>query len=174
MKKSIFLLCFVAVISFIAGFVLCHVRGQIARTHRANEYRRIEELKKEASSFFYKTMRELYEGTYNPEDGYVVKDIQESFEKYKLKLEPKCRLAYVDEAYGSFFGDVYFPSENVFDVIIKKIDNEWKLTYFKGRDSKSFWHNLQSNQYKEQDIPISLTKIMLSIRKSISQRQQFK
>ncbi len=122
MKKPIFRLCLVAAISFIVGYVFCFVSEEITERQRGNEYRRIEELKKEASSFFYKTMRELYEGTYNPEDDYVSQSAYESFKEYRSMLNPKCHLGKIDEAYGNFFGYAFFPSEYAFDVTMKKID----------------------------------------------------
>jgi hypothetical protein len=116
MKKYIFWLCLIAAFFFVAGYAICFISGIAASTRRGNEYRRIEELKKEASSFFYKTMRELYEGTYNLEDGYVSQSAYESFREYKSKLEPKCHLTNIHENYGSFSGFAFFPSEDVFIV----------------------------------------------------------
>lgn len=146
MKKQIFLLFLCSAISLIVGFALCFVVGRKARTQRVNEYRRIEELKKEASSFFYKTMRELYEGTYNPKNGYVSLDDLERFKKYRPKLEPKCYLSKIDEAYGNFFGFAFFPSGDAYEVNMKKIDNDWKLTDFHFKNGYSFWHSLQSDK----------------------------
>ncbi|MBN2182111.1 MAG: hypothetical protein JW715_09370 [Sedimentisphaerales bacterium] len=149
MKKQIFLLFLCSAISFIIGFALCFIAEETARIRRANENRRIEKLKTEASSFFYKTMRELYEGTYNPENVCLPSDELERFKEYRPKLEPKCYLSKLDFAYDTYSGFAFFPSGEAYEVNMKKIDNDWKLTHFFLKKGYLFWHNLQLNKEPE-------------------------
>ena len=152
MKKTIVLLFLIAAIFFIAGYIFCFISGLIAEGDHGDEYHHIEELKKEASSFFYKTMRELYEGTYNPEDGYVSQSAYESFKEYKSKLEPKCHLAQINEAYGTFYGYAFFPSEDVFIIEMKRFEEKWRLITLDRVNTQSFWIDLQPNKDNEQEI----------------------
>ena len=81
-----------------------------------------EELINEARPFFYKTMLELYSGTYNPEDGYISQSANDNIKEYKSKIEPRCRLVRVRETYGVINGEVFFPSGGNFHFILSKTD----------------------------------------------------
>jgi hypothetical protein len=90
-------------------------------------------------------MRELYEGTYNPEDGYVSQSAYESFREFKSKLEPQCHLTNIDENYGTFSGYVFFPSEDVFIVEMKRFEEKWRLITFHRVNTQTFWTNFEPN-----------------------------
>ena len=153
MKKLVSRLCIVAVIFFffIAGLAFGYVSFLITNPHfrEPNRYQ-LEELIHEAHSFFYKTMYELFEGTYNPKDGYVSQYTLESFEKYRSRLEPRCRLVNVGEGYGSFYGEVFFHSGDKFEVTMKKSDKGWVLGNLRYLGNKQIWCDLLL-YYKKQD-----------------------
>jgi hypothetical protein len=151
MRRSIYWLCIVSVIVlfFIIGFASGFI--SLLRTDpHFQEPERYQKLVHEAKSFFYKTMYELFDGTYNPEGGYVSQSALDSFKKYRSNLEPICRLVNIYEGYGVFYGEVFFPSGDNFEVTMKKSEKGWILGGLRHLGNKQIWLDLFL-YYKEKD-----------------------
>ena len=151
MKRLIYWLCIVSLIFLF--FVICFVFGYISSRIMNPHFPEIERYKKqvrEAHSFFYKTMYELFDGTYNPEGGYVSQYALDNFKKYRSNLEPRCRLVNVGEGYGVFYGEVFFPSGDHFEVAMKKTEKGWILSGLRHLGNKQIWYDLFL-YFKEKD-----------------------
>jgi len=144
----------IIVFSFVAGYAFYHFSVTIwdpvyqgwDKTHSE-----VEKLRQEAISFFYLTMRELFEGSYDPNDGYVSKTALSAFNEYKSYLEPRCRLINVYYGYGVFSSEVLFPSGDRFDTIMAPTETGgWRLDSFGPLSSEHIYYNIQIN--REQDI----------------------
>jgi len=137
MNKSLFRLCLTAAVAFIAGTIFMPMGLVLmSKLERPGRYQQ----KKEAYSFFYRTMNELFEGTYNPEEGSVSPDALETFKKYGPRLGGKCRLFISDDESGYFDGIAFFPSGDCFSVVVLRInDDRMVLKSFYPLDWEEFW-----------------------------------
>jgi len=95
-------------------------------------------------------MYELFDDSYNPESGYVSQYALDSFKKYRSNLEPRCRLVNVGEGYGVFYGEVFFPSGDNFEVGMKKSEEGWTLSGLRYLGNKQIWCDLLL-YYREKD-----------------------
>lgn len=154
MNKSLFRLCLTATIAFIAGTIFMPMAlVLLSKLERPGRYQQ----KREAITFFYKTMNELFEGTYNPEEGYVLDWVLEKFEEYKLNLGGKCKLFIIDSTPGYYECYVFFPSGDLFSLVIDRRDGRGKLGGFHLQDWDRLWKDTldrygikkDSNQPKE-------------------------
>ena len=136
MNKSLYRLCLTAAIAFIAGAVFVLIAIVVWKSHfEPNRSQR----QREAYAFFYKTMHELFEGTFNPEEGSVSTDALETFKKYESRLGDKCRLFIGDDSSGYFGGIAFFPSGDSFYVVIVRMDEHMVLKMFNPEDWERFW-----------------------------------
>jgi len=106
----------------------------------------LQQQQKEAIYFFYRTMHELFEGNYNPEEGTVSKNALEKFKEYESRLGGKCRLFIYDDWYshktqmaGYFGGPAFFPSGDMFDVGIERIGGRFVLIKLSPCDWELIW-----------------------------------
>jgi len=139
----------VFIISFAAGFAFYHYSIRIwDPVYQGNELTntQVENLRKEAVSFFYQTMPELFEGTYDPKEGYISDEALNTFNKYESRLEPRCRLIDVYFYYGVFFSEALFPSGDRFEVTMRKIDEEWRLNSFRHLGSRIIYYDGKENK----------------------------
>jgi len=154
MKRLISKLCIVSLIIFffIVGYAFGYISFLITNPHfrEPNRYQ-LEELTHDAKAFFYKTMYELFDGTYNPDDGYVSQLAFSSFKKYRSNLKPRCRLVNIGEHYGILYGEVFFPSGDTFEVAMRKSDKAWNLEYLHYLGNKQIWRDL-SLYYKDKNV----------------------
>ena len=91
---------------------------------------------------FFKTMIGLFEGTYNPEDGYISQkphDIPNIYKEYAERLGGKCVVHLEKDSVADFVGQAFFPSGDVFDVTVARIDGRWKLIRFNHWNWSRFW-----------------------------------
>lgn len=140
MSRSFSRVCLTAVLSFIVGFLCSPVviglwKGQFVAPVELQRY-------KEAHAFFYKTMIELFEGTYNSEDGYISQkphDIPNIYKEYAERLGGKCVVHLEKDSLDDFVGQAFFPSGDVFDVTVARIDGRWKLVDFHHWNWNRLW-----------------------------------
>lgn len=136
MNKSLCQLCLTATIAFITGAVFVLIAIVVWKSHfEPNRPQR----QREAYSFFYKKMHELFEGKFNPEEGSISTDALETFKEYKSRLGDKCRLFIGDDSSGYFDGIAFFPSGDCFYVVIVRIDDRMVLERFHPDDWERFW-----------------------------------
>jgi hypothetical protein len=122
----------------ISSFLLISGNPNLQVPYRNGYQRDIDEVK----SFIYKTIYELYRETYKPEDGYVSERVLREFSKHRLRLESRCRVVGVYEAYGYFEGSVFFPSGDKFNMQIIKTDKGWELGSFGHSGNEEIWIDL--------------------------------
>lgn len=151
MNRTILRLCLMAgiVFSFVAGY-LFHLLLVVTPLHQDLEptQHELRELRREAEPFLYKTMRDIFDGTYNPRDPRS-QSARDRFEKHKLTLEPKCRLIDLYPQYNTLTGELVFPSGDTFEVHMKKTPKEWVLVAFNYLGSWPFYQDLQIQRKQE-------------------------
>lgn len=136
MKREAETLCLISIfslISFIAGIVVgpfaMIIFFELISPNREQQ----------AKSFFYRTMDELFEDTYNTEESPVSPEFMEAFKKYEPQLGKKCHLHIFDGTSGYYECFAFFPSGNVFVLQIVSMDDKWKLYGFNPCDWDSVW-----------------------------------
>ena len=140
MNKSIFKLCITAVVSFIAGIVLTTLAFNIARWVESNtKATRQNNQTIKANAFFYSTMHAFFEGTYSSEDGSISQEALRTFSKYESKLGDKCWVDFGDEESGYHWGMAFFPSGDIFEVIIIPVGERFVLNSFTHLDWERLW-----------------------------------
>ena len=147
------------VLSFIAGYAFYHYSVTIWNpVYQGNELTnsKVERLRQEVTTFFYQTMDELFEGTHDPNNDHISKQAINSFNEYKSRLEPRCRLINVYYYYGFFESDVLFPSGDRFVALIRKNDKGWRLDSLRYASTVRFVqldkeHREQHNERNEEN-----------------------
>ena len=94
---------------------------------------------REANCFFYTTMHALFEGTYNPEDGSISQRALDAFRKYESRLGGKCVADIGDDSSGYHGGLIFFPSGDIFDVVIIRHGERLVLTEFNHENWGRLW-----------------------------------
>lgn len=139
-------------LSFAAGYVFYHYSVTIwDPVYQGWELTngQVERLRQEAIPFFYQTMGELFEGAYDPNDGYVQKYAVDEFNRYKSRLEPRCRLLDIYFYDAAFCSEVLFPSGDRFKVAMIKGEKGWRLGSFDHLGSEPIYHHLPpGNEWK--------------------------
>ena len=133
--ESVSRLCFTAAVAFIAGVLVLPVTLVSLSIPKGPSLQQ----RQEARSFFYRTMYELFEGIYNPEEGSVSKDALETFKEYRPRLGDKCHLLLYNDPYGHFGGKAFFPSGDMFHVVIVQIGEHFVLKRFNLGDWEAVW-----------------------------------
>jgi len=146
------------VFSFVTGYAFYHYSVKIwdpvyQGWEQTNS--KVEKLRQEAIPFFYRTMRELFEGTYDPKEGYVSKQALNAFNKYKSRLESRCRLINIYYYDAAFASEALFPSGDRFAVAMIKADKGWRLDSFGHLSSEHIYYDIQIN--RDQDINFDST-----------------
>ncbi len=129
-------LCITAAICFIAGFLCSPVVIGAWKARFVAPVKRQQE--REAYSFFYKTMLELFEGTYNPENGSISKGDLDIYKEFEDRLGGMCQVRLERDSAGDFVGYAFFPSGDVFEVAVRRIEGSWHLNYFP-RNWRQLW-----------------------------------
>ncbi len=147
------------VLSFFVGYAFYHYSVTIwdpvyMGLEKTNS--EVEKLRQEAIPFFYRTMKELFEGTYDPNDSYVSKYALDTFNQYKSRLEPRCRLINIYFYDAAFASEVLFPSGDRFAVDMIKDDKGWRMKSFGHLRSGHIYYDLQLDN--EQDIKTNANK----------------
>ena len=134
MKKRSF--CLAIAFSFIVG-IMCGplVLFLLIKLKAPGDYLQ----KREATSFFYNTMYELFEGTYDPEEGSVSEVFLEQFEEHKPQLGGKCKLFIIDSTPGYYECYVFFPSGDISKLVIDRRDGRGELKGFYLQDWDRLW-----------------------------------
>jgi hypothetical protein len=139
----------IIIIFFLCACVSLFIGTVAANIESGNNYCKTESIKAEAKSFFYKTIHEVYMGTYNPKDGSVSENLLKKFEdkEFRAKFNPICHLETVELKYGdTYFGLVSSKSDYVFEVEIIKINGKWSLFYLEDFNAKSFWKDIREDK----------------------------
>lgn len=134
------------VLSFIAGYAFYHYSVTIwdpvyQGWEQTNS--KVEKLRQEAIPFFYRTLNELFEGTYDLKDNYVSKFALDTFNKYKSRLEPRCRLINIYYYDAAFASEALFPSGDRFAMAMIKADKGWRLDSFGHLSNQHIYYDLQ-------------------------------
>jgi hypothetical protein len=137
MNKQISRLFIVAVICFVIGVLFGIVAMTLHRTRVVIPEQRQRET--EAYTFFYRTMIELSEGTYNPESGFVRQDVLNEYKKYADRLGGMCQVHLGKDSAGNFIGKAFFPSGDIFDVEVFRNNEGLMLSFFFHRNWESVW-----------------------------------
>ncbi len=140
------------VFSFAAGYLFYHYSVTIwDPIYQGWELTngQVERLRQEAIPFFYRTMGELFEGTYDPNDGYVQEYALGDFNRYKSRLEPRCRLINIYFYDAAFSSEVLFPSGDRFAVAMIKGEKGWRLDSFGHLGSEPIYHDLPSDDKQD-------------------------
>lgn len=140
------LLTIAIIISFIFGYAFYHYSVTIwdpvyMGLEQTNS--EVEKFRQEAIPFFYRTMKELFEGTYDPNDSYVSKYALYTFNQYKSRLEPRCRLINIYFYDAALLSEVLFPSGERFNVDMRKTDKGWLLNSMDHLSSEHIYRDLQ-------------------------------
>ncbi len=141
--KLAVLLVVVSLVSFLCGGIF------ISTLSPEDRISRLERLRGEAVVFFYDTMRELFAGTYDQQEGYVSTEALEVFNTFRASLEPRCWLVNVKESYGAFWGDALFPSGDLIEVAMRKTDKGWVLSLLNHIGTKNYFFNLSEARWRE-------------------------
>ena len=142
MNKSVFkLCCLTAVVSFIAGIAFIVLYSFIFALAGAPKVRAQNRRRAEANSFLYTTIHAFFEGTYSSEDGSISQNALNTFRKYESKLGDKCYAYIGDGSSGYHGGKAFFPSGDIFDVIIMRDGGRLVLTHFMHEDWERLWHD---------------------------------
>lgn len=133
------------VLSFIAGYAFYHYSVTIwdpvyQGLEQTNS--KVENLRQEAIPFFYRTMKELFEGTYDPKDSYVSKYALDTFNECKSRLEPRCRLINIYYYDAALISEVLFPSGERFEVDMRKTGKGWLLNSIYHLSSEQIYRDL--------------------------------
>ena len=142
MNKSVSELCLTAVVSFVVGIVLAALAFKILLWVESNSGSvRRKNQRIEAISFCYRTMYALFEGTYNSEDGSISQKALSTFREYESKLGGRC-CVYIGYGSSNFYhmGEVFFPSGDIFEVIIYQDGERFVLRDFTHQDWERLWH----------------------------------
>ncbi|MHC4593594.1 MAG: VanZ family protein [Planctomycetota bacterium] len=134
--ESVSRLCLTAAVAFIAGILV------VPATLISLSKLKGPSLQQDACYFFYRTMHELFEGNYNPVEGSVSKDALETFKEYGPRLGDKCYLLINDYTYNAFVGKAFFPSGDMFHVVIVRIGEHFVLKRFNPGDWELHWKEL--------------------------------
>ena len=141
MGKSFSRACITAVAFFIVGFLCSPVAIGIWRGRYVLPVQRQQH--REAHTFFYRAMVELFGGTYDPEDGHISEkphnNILNVYEEYGERLGGMCFARLDEGSGGGFVGEAFFPSGDVFEVAVQRIEGRWHLTYFRRWNWKLLW-----------------------------------
>ena len=126
-------------LSFIGGFAFHTIMTLDAHSGEPRQTE-IEALRQEASSFFYRTLGDLFKGTDNSR---VSANALRVFGECRSRLEPRCRLMSVYPSYGVFWGEVMFPSGDWFQVGLSKTDTGgWFLDTFQHLGNDPAFHDV--------------------------------
>lgn len=148
MDRKISRLCLVSLVAFIAGAYFGYFFGLFVMPHLITKLFLLDRnIQKEAVPFFYRTMNSLFEGTYNPEDGSIPEAFLEVFEESEDQLGGKCRLFVLDKKSGYYECFAYFPSGDVFSLVIVREKDRWVLEGFRHKDWEDFWRDVK-RRYK--------------------------
>ena len=132
----------VSLVSFLCGGIF------ISRLSPEDRISRLERLRAEAVVFFYDTMRELFAGTYDQQEGYVSAEALGVFNTCRASLEPRCWLVNVRESYGDFWGDALFPSGDLIEVAMTKTDKGWVLSWLNQIGANKHFFNLSEAKWR--------------------------
>ena len=94
-----------------------------------------------ANAFFYRTMQALFQGTYSSEDSSISQEALNTFRKYESTLGGKCWADIGDEESGYHWGVAFFPSGDIFEVIILGDGERFVLTSFDHEDWERLWRH---------------------------------
>jgi len=136
----------VIVFSLVAGYAFYHYSVTIwDPVYQGSELTnsKVERLRQEAIPFFYRTMRELFEGTYDLKEGYVSDQALNAFNKYKSRLESRCRLINIYFYDAAFSSEVLFPSGDSFEVAMINTDTGWRLDSFRHLGSDPIYYDIK-------------------------------
>ena len=128
-----------SLVSFLCGVIFPEVVGLIIVREEVPGFHKLRE---EAAVFFYDTMRELFDGTYEQREERVSAEALKVFNAYRTSLEPRCWLVNVRESYGVFCGEALFPSGHVFEVGMQKTDKGWALCRLNYMGTRYGFHDL--------------------------------
>ncbi|MHC4727307.1 MAG: VanZ family protein, partial [Planctomycetota bacterium] len=128
--ESVSRLCFTAVVAFIAGILFVP-----ATLYSLNKLSgpRLQQQQKEAKNFFYRTMDELFKGSYNPEKGLVSQDTLDTFFIYDDWFSRNRQKA------GYFSGPVFFPSGDMYTVERQRRGKHFVLKKLSPADWEQIW-----------------------------------
>ena len=148
MSRNTSRLCLISLAAFIAGacieyFLIFFVMPNLMPRLSSRGWR------KEAIPFFYRTMNSLFEGTYNPEDGSIPKTFLEEYEERKDQLGGKCQLFVYDKTSDYYECYAYFPSGDVFSLVIAREKDRWVLEGFRHKDWEDFWRDVKRRYHIE-------------------------
>lgn len=139
MNRSVLVPCLITgVTSFALGTIfLPAVLSVYSPPSRKQQERR------EATSFFYRTMYALFEDTYDPEEGSVSTHALKVFREYGPRLGNKCSFFIVDPHPGYYECAAFFPSGDCFSVVVVKRGGRWILDGFAPTDWERSWHGVR-------------------------------
>ena len=93
------------------------------------------------SSFFYKTMHAIFEGTYDPDEGSISPKPLKTIREYESRLGKKCEFFINDSSPDYTEGTAFFPSGDFFYVLIDRKGKSWVLNQFYHRNWEQSWNN---------------------------------
>lgn len=140
MNWSLKHLFFLTGFTFIIGIVVGILAITIFMAHFKAPKR--YQQKMEAISFFYRTMHDLFEGTYSNEGISISPEALKIFKEYEHRLGGKCDLIIYDSTPGYYECAAFFPSGDVFTIGIVLRDRRWLLGGFHHRDWQRFWSDI--------------------------------
>jgi hypothetical protein len=127
MKKPNKRICLVSGVSFFAGaWVGCFALIALFSLFQWNSGQR----KKEVESFFYRTMNEIFDGTYDSNKGSVYSGALETIKEYEPKLGKKCYFFINDSSPDYTEGTAFLPSGDYFYVLIDRKGKSWVINKF--------------------------------------------
>lgn len=142
-------LCFAGAVGFVAGVLVLPLTvipiGILKRPS-------LQEKQAEAYSFFYRTMNDVFEGRYDLKEDSVSREALEMLKERAPGLGGKCWLFIYDDWYsqqrqmkGYFFGPAFFPSGDMFEVEMERVDKHFMLKKFRPGKWESAWQEMMKN-----------------------------
>jgi hypothetical protein len=152
MRKSSFQFRVPAIaVSFVAGLVVASivwllVMGFLWGADKPVR-KRVRE-NEEATAFFYRTAHAIFEGTYSPEDGLISERALRAFRENASKHGNKCYVKVYDNESGYHGGVVFFPSGDIFHIIITpRPEHNFEITHFGGMNWDLLWSSELKGDY---------------------------
>jgi hypothetical protein len=130
------------VISFVLGIMAFPIAMTCLTRIEAPMWQQQE---REAIFFFYRTMHSLFQAKYTSENGSISQQALETFGEYRDRLGSKCQLFVVDRMCDDYKAVAFFPSGDVFYVIIARQEGHWVLDWLYPGNWEDMWGSVLSD-----------------------------
>jgi len=142
-------LYFTAMASFVTGVLIVPVVSMSLSVLKGPS---LFQQQQAARYFFYTAVCELFEGSFDLEEGSLSEEAVETFKKYRTRLGDKCSFFIHNYPYnqsrqrtGYFSGTAIFPSGDLFSVVIVRTSENFVLERFEPLNWELVWNEILSD-----------------------------